>query len=112
VEILKQLCEIVHVERSELGQMIGFTTVTMLQLTGHNLSSSFWPKNRLLKWITHPVPNLALNDFWLFPNIKSALKGRRFQDIEGIQNKCDNGTETYSITGVPEMFPRMIGSLG
>jgi histone-lysine N-methyltransferase SETMAR len=35
----------------------------------------------------HPPcsPDLALNDFWLFPEIKSALKGRRFQDIEDIQ---------------------------
>jgi hypothetical protein len=29
--------------------------------------------------------DLALNDFWLFPKIKSALKGRRFQDIEDIR---------------------------
>jgi hypothetical protein len=25
-------------------------------------------------------PHLAQNDFWLFPTIKSVLKGRRFQD--------------------------------
>jgi hypothetical protein len=29
--------------------------------------------------------DLALNDFWLFPKTKPALKGRKFQDIEGIQ---------------------------
>jgi hypothetical protein len=29
--------------------------------------------------------DLAPNDFWLFPKIKSALKGRRFQDIEDIK---------------------------
>jgi len=29
--------------------------------------------------------DMALNDFWLFPKIKSALGGRRFQDIEDIQ---------------------------
>jgi hypothetical protein len=35
----------------------------------------------------HPPysPALAQNDFWLFPKIKSARKGRRFQDIEDIQ---------------------------
>jgi hypothetical protein len=34
----------------------------------------------------HPPfsPDLALNDFWLFSKIKSALKGWRFQDIEDI----------------------------
>jgi hypothetical protein len=32
-------------------------------------------------------PDLALNDFWLLPRIKSALKGQRFQDVEGIKKK-------------------------
>jgi len=39
-----------------------------------------------------------------FTNIKSALKGQRFQDTEGIQRKWD-GTKSYSTTGVPKMFP-------
>jgi hypothetical protein len=30
--------------------------------------------------------DFALNDFWLFLKLKSALKGRRFQDIEDIKN--------------------------
>jgi hypothetical protein len=30
---------------------------------------------------------LALKDFWLLPEIKSALKGGKFQDIENIQKK-------------------------
>jgi hypothetical protein len=29
--------------------------------------------------------DLTLNDFWLFQGIKSALKGRRYQDTEDIQ---------------------------
>jgi hypothetical protein len=37
--------------------------------------------------IEHPPcsPDVAPNDFWLFSEIKCALKGRRFQDIENIQ---------------------------
>jgi hypothetical protein len=31
-------------------------------------------------------PDLAPNDFWLFPKTKSALKGRRFQDLEDIKS--------------------------
>jgi len=30
-------------------------------------------------------PDLAPNDVWLFPEIKYALKGCRFQDIEDIK---------------------------
>jgi histone-lysine N-methyltransferase SETMAR len=30
-------------------------------------------------------PHLAPNDFWLFPEIKSTLKGQSFQDIDDIQ---------------------------
>jgi hypothetical protein len=35
----------------------------------------------------HPPcsPDLAPNNFWTFPKIKSALKGRRFQDTEDIK---------------------------
>jgi hypothetical protein len=31
--------------------------------------------------------NLTPNHFWLFPVIKCALKGRRFQDVEDIHEK-------------------------
>jgi hypothetical protein len=42
----------------------------------------------------HPScsPDLVPNDSWLFPDIKSALKGRRFQDIEDIRKKKDTTT--------------------
>jgi hypothetical protein len=33
----------------------------------------------------HTSPALVPSDFWLFPKIKSALKGWRFQDTEDFQ---------------------------
>jgi len=44
-------------------------------------------KEKLITEMKHPPysTDLAPYDFWLFPEIKSALKGRRFQDIEDIQ---------------------------
>jgi hypothetical protein len=56
--------------------------------------------------------DLAPFDFWLIPKIQSALKGRRFQDIEDIQKKCDVGTESCSTAGDPKMFPAVVASLG
>jgi hypothetical protein len=61
--------------------------------------------------IEHPPysPNLAQQVFWLFPKIKSALKGQRFQDNEDTlppkKRNYEDGTESYSKTGVPKMFP-------
>jgi hypothetical protein len=53
--------------------------------------------------------DLALNDFWLFPEIKSALKGWRFQDTEDIKKK-NVTTESCSTTGVTKMFPPVAAS--
>jgi hypothetical protein len=56
----------------------------------------------------HPPcsPDLVPNDFWLFPKIKSALKGRTFPDIKDIAKKnCYDCTESYSTTEVSKMFP-------
>jgi hypothetical protein len=35
----------------------------------------------------HPLnsPDIAPNDFWLFPKLKNAMKGQRFADIPDIQ---------------------------
>jgi hypothetical protein len=38
-------------------------------------------------------PNLASCNFWLFPKLKSALNGKRFDDIDAIKEKTD---EWYS----------------
>jgi hypothetical protein len=54
---------------------------------------------------------LALNNFCLFPKIRSALKRWRFQDNEDAQKKNDDdGTESYPTTGVPTKFPTVAAS--
>jgi hypothetical protein len=40
----------------------------------------------------HPLysPALALADFWLFPKLKSVLKGKSFLNTEGIKSPVKN----------------------
>jgi len=41
-------------------------------------------------------PDLSLNDFWLFPKIKCALKGRQFQDTEDIRNMWQRNLQLFN----------------
>jgi hypothetical protein len=58
----------------------------------------FWPKESIMK-LDHPpyLPDLAPFDFWLFPKLKTALKGHRFSDISGNQ-----GHATTILQRIPE----------
>jgi hypothetical protein len=54
----------------------------------------------------HPPysPDLALNDFWLFPEIKYALKGRRFQNNEDIQKNVMTELKAIPQQGFQKCF--------
>jgi histone-lysine N-methyltransferase SETMAR len=53
----------------------------------------------------HPPysPDLAPNDLWMFSEVKSSLKGRRFQDIEVIQKKRN---VTTTLKAIPQEFQK------
>jgi hypothetical protein len=55
VEILNWLHEAVVEKGSNFDPVIGFSIMTMLQLTRCSLLNSFWPKSELLKWNTNPL---------------------------------------------------------
>jgi hypothetical protein len=58
----------------------------------------FLAKKSIMK-LDHPpyYPDLAPCDFWLFPKLKTALKGHRFPDIADIQ-----GHATIVLQSIPE----------
>ena len=64
--------------------------------------------------VPHPPcsPDLAPADFFLFPKLKTTLKGRRFQTIEEIQENCDKGTARHHRRCVPGSIPTTEEKLG
>jgi hypothetical protein len=73
-------------EDLNLGLILGTCIMTMPLLMMHLLSESLWLKKSILKLDHSPYsPDLALYNFWLFPKLKTALKGHRFSDIADIQ---------------------------
>ena len=51
-----------------------------------NLTWSFLAKHQIMQVIQpHYSPDLVPCDFWLFPKLKSLLKGKRFQTVNEIQ---------------------------
>jgi hypothetical protein len=114
VEILKWLHETVHRKRPEL-----WPSVWIIHYDNAPAHKAFSVKQFVTQKSINEVehlpssPDLAPYDFWLLRKISSALKGRRFQDIEDTQKKKrDDITESSSTTGIPEMFPAMETLLG
>jgi len=79
----------------------------MHRLTLPSSPTSFWWKTKLLLSPTHRThPDLALCDFFLFPKMKSKLKGRRFDTIEAIQAETQKVLDTLTEKDFQEAFQK------
>jgi hypothetical protein len=92
------------------GLTVGFFNMIMPYLTALSVKQFLIKKSA--NEMEHPPysPDFALNGFWLFPKLNSALKGQRFQDVEDVKKYYDD-TENYPTTGVPKTFPTVATSL-
>jgi len=83
MEIMKQLHEAVCKKQPELWP-INWILQHNNAPAYKELSIKQFLAQKSITEMEHPPysPDLALHDFWLFPKIKSALKGQRFQDMK------------------------------
>jgi hypothetical protein len=84
----------------------------MHQLTRRSPVKQFLAQKSVTEMEHSPCsPDVVLNDFCLFPKIKSALKGRIFQDIEDIQ-KMWRHWKQFNNRSSKKMFPTVAALLG
>ena len=57
-------------------------------------------------------PDLAPCDVWLFPELKTTLKGMQFQSCKDIMEKNNGGPQEHSRGGVQEVLPKVAEVLG
>jgi transposase len=76
----------------------------MLQYTAR-----FWSRISEQRKMEHPPysPDLAPVDFYLFPQLKSALKGRRFCDATDIIKNATDELKRLSKSGFKECFQQL-----
>jgi hypothetical protein len=111
MEILKRLREDVRRKKPEL-----WPNVCILHHDNAVAHKTLSVKQCLAQKIDYRngTSDLAASDFWLFPKIDSALKDEDFRTLKTSKKKkkCDDGTESYFIAGVPKMFLTVAASLG
>ena len=65
-----------------IGSFIMTTSLLLYQV----LCRVFWQNIRSSRWLSPPTAHiLVLYNFWLFPELTSPFKGKRFQTIDEIQ---------------------------
>ena len=91
--------------------MIGsFITTTHLS-TQVSCLVVFWWNIKSPRWLSTPYrPNLAPCDCWLFPKLKSPLKGERFQTIDEIQENITGQLMAFGRTVWGPEVPTLKGT--
>ena len=88
------------------GQLVVGSFIVTVHPLMHHVSRSIFLVEHQVTQMTHPPysPDLVPCDFWLFPKLKSSLKGKRFQNINEIQ---ENMREQLMVIGRTVWGPKV-----
>ena len=85
--------------------MIGSFITTTCLLMHHISCRDFWQNIKSPRWLSPKYsPDLAPCNFWVFPKLKSALIGKRFQTVNEIQ---ENTTGQLMLIGRTVWGPKV-----
>ena len=74
-----------------------------------NLLQQFLAKHKVVQLHRPPYsPDIAPCDFWMFPKLKMALEGKRFDEIETIQNNATRELKTIPKSAFEDCFKMWI----
>ena len=95
-------------EGCSYGQLVIGNFITTHPLKHH---ADVFAKHQIIQ-VTHPCysSDLVPWDFWLFPKLKSPLKGKRFQTIHEIQENTMGQLMVIGRTGWGLMVPTLKGT--
>jgi hypothetical protein len=86
--VLKRLTDVVRRKRGELWRDRSLVLRHDKAPAYSSLRVSQFLAGKSISAMDHPPysSDLASADFWLFPELKSVLKGKRFSDVENIKS--------------------------
>ena len=95
-------------EGRSYGQLVIGSFITTMHLLRHHISCRiFWWNIKSPRWL---CPDLESYDFWLFPKLKSPLKGKRFQTVSEVQENTVGQLMVIGRTGWGPKVPTLKGT--
>jgi histone-lysine N-methyltransferase SETMAR len=114
VELLKRLIDAVRRKRGELWRDRSLILHHDIAPAHSSLRVPQFLAGKGISAMDHPPysPDLAPADFWLFPKLKSVLKGKRSSDVEDIKSSVKKKLTHISIQDFKKLFSTMAKALG
>ena len=107
VSVLKNLIDAVRRKRPYLLQRGCSILHDNAPCHTSNVAQGFLQRNNIEQLTHSPYsPDMAPCDFWLFPNLKIALKGKRFQTIDQLDHASGDVLRDLEKNGLLHVFEK------